>query len=205
MSVHKIKTGLEAAFKKAKELKDFLKKKKEGFSLIELMIVVAIIGVLVAVAVPNFQVFLARAKQTEAKTNLGSVYTSQRSFHAEWNIYSSGFGIIGFSPEGNLKYRIYTGAGTNTGVVPTSHPRNGATLSAGEKADTTLLYCVPAISASCTEDGAYVAAAAASEVPGLPDATNFIATATSNLDGDAPIDTWQINQLKAITNVTTDF
>ena len=62
------------------------------------MIVVAIIGVLVAVAVPNFQKFLGRAKQTEAKTNLGSIYAAQKAFHGEWNRYFNHFALMVLLP-----------------------------------------------------------------------------------------------------------
>ena len=197
MSVHKIKTGLEAAFKKAKELKDFLKKKKEGFSLIELMIVVAIIGVLVAVAVPNFQRFLTRAKQTEAKTNLGSVYTAQRSFRAEWNSYSSGFGLIGFSPEGTLKYRIMTGPKADAGVAPGSHPRSGITaLSDSEKADNTDTYCSIS-NITCAEDT--TTPKDPTTKPTTPGAAAFLSTASADLG--AGLDTWSIDQDKSLVNV----
>ena len=50
---------------------------QKGFTLIELMIVVAIIGILAVIAVPNFQKFQARAKQSEAKTNLKGIYTAK--------------------------------------------------------------------------------------------------------------------------------
>jgi len=50
-------------------------KGKKGFTLIELMIVVAIIGILAAIAIPNFLKFQAKSKQSEAKSNLGAIFT----------------------------------------------------------------------------------------------------------------------------------
>ena len=60
-------------------------KSKKGFTLIELMIVVAIIGILAAIAIPNFLKFQAKSKMSEAKTNLGAIYTGQISYFGEQN------------------------------------------------------------------------------------------------------------------------
>ncbi|HEX8706278.1 MAG TPA: prepilin-type N-terminal cleavage/methylation domain-containing protein, partial [Myxococcaceae bacterium] len=54
-------------------------RKQSGFTLIELMIVVAIIGILAAIAIPNFIRFQARARQSEANTNLKSLFTGLRT------------------------------------------------------------------------------------------------------------------------------
>ena len=62
-----------------------MKKLAKGFSLVELMIVVAIIGILSAVAIPNFMKFQAKSRQTEAKTNLKGVHTAITSYFAEKN------------------------------------------------------------------------------------------------------------------------
>ncbi len=71
------------------------------------MIVVAIIGILAAIAVPNFIKFQARAKQAEAKSNLRTWFTAQRSFMQEKGIYSEVMGDVGFSPERGNRYAYY--------------------------------------------------------------------------------------------------
>ena len=68
----------------------FLHKRTAGFSLLELMVVVAIIGVLATVAVPRFNIFRARARQGEAKSNLGVIFTLQEAFKIDKEAYYDG-------------------------------------------------------------------------------------------------------------------
>src|SRR5436305_14140195 len=58
-------------------------KGNKGFTLIELMIVVAIIGILAAIAIPNFMTYQAKARQSEAKVVLGGIFTTATSYFAE--------------------------------------------------------------------------------------------------------------------------
>ena len=67
-------------------------KNKLGFSLLELMVVVAIIGVLATFAVPRFNIFRARARQSEAKSNLGVIFTLQEAFKIDKEKYYDGVG-----------------------------------------------------------------------------------------------------------------
>ena len=62
-------------------------RKQEGFTLIELMIVVAIIGILAAIAIPNFLTYQMKSRQSEAKVNLGAIKTSEIAFNAERGCY----------------------------------------------------------------------------------------------------------------------
>ena len=82
---------------------------KKGFTLIELMIVVAIIGILAAIAIPNFLKFQAKSKQSEAKTNLGAIYTGQIAYFGEQNVYGN-FAQINWSPSGTPRYHYQLGA-----------------------------------------------------------------------------------------------
>ena len=59
-----------------------------GFSLVELMAVVTVIGILVALALPRFRTFIARSRQAEAINNLGVIHKLQQSY----NLKYSGFG-----------------------------------------------------------------------------------------------------------------
>lgn len=76
---------------------------KRGFTLIELMIVVAIIAFLAMVSVPSFTGFLAKAKRTEAYMNLHAMYAAQKAYWAEHGKYSDtllGEGGVAWKPEG---------------------------------------------------------------------------------------------------------
>src|SRR3954466_12903159 len=86
-----------------------MRKMLKGFTLIELMIVVAIIGILAAIAIPNFIKFQARSKQSEVKSNMKAVFTAQKAYYQEKDTFSSFATQIGFSPERGNRYSYNLG------------------------------------------------------------------------------------------------
>jgi len=105
-----------------------VRKLARGFTLIELMIVVAIIGILALIAIPDFSKFQNKAKQSEAKTNLKAFYTAWKSTLAEGTMATTGCGDCGFAPEKGNKYKYFLAsgvtkaatAGTNSCSAPAS-------------------------------------------------------------------------------------
>ncbi len=124
-------------------------KSQKGFTLIELMIVVVIIGILAALAIPRFMRATTKAKQSEAKQLLKQIYTMQTTYKQANDTY-------------------WTGA---AGPASAAAPNAFAVLGVE-------------VAASARYSYAFTAATA----------TTFVCTATANLDDDAIIDTWTIDQ-----------
>jgi len=100
--------------------------RRKGFTLIELMIVVAIIAILASIAIPQYKKFQLKAKTSEAKSNIGAIRSAEETYAAENDVYlqagwapdtvpgtspaswdgdTVGFSKIGFRPSGKVYYR----------------------------------------------------------------------------------------------------
>jgi len=91
---------------------------QKGFSLTELMIVVAIIGILATIAIPNFLRYQAKAKQTEAKSNLVALHTSEIAYFAENNGFIDDFNAVGFDVSGASQRYYYELGEASLGTLP---------------------------------------------------------------------------------------
>jgi type IV pilus assembly protein PilA len=174
---------------------------QKGFSLIELMIVVAIIGILASIAIPNYTRFQAKARQSEARAMLSGLYTSEKAFQSEWSDYHSNFRVIGYAPEGVLRYNV--GFGAATAATPVGY--TGPAATAGW--DNTAGYCgtVAAPVNNCADNSGGTALAGTSVTSAAGSAADtFIAEANGNIDDDAGRDIWTVDQAKTFLNPTSD-
>jgi type IV pilus assembly protein PilA len=182
--------------------------KQAGFSLVELMVVVAIIGILASVAIPSFNKFQRRARAAEGKTALSAVYEAQKSFLSEWEDYSSSLAAIGYSYEGTPRTELATGGTGAQGAaryVAEAVVASAATLVAGHNLLSGLcgnaIYmpaCAvpPAANRPVLWAGAVPGVAFALGAAGVPGTfTAGVATNVgSNLD-----EAWTMNQSKTLT------
>ena len=130
-----------------------------GFTLIELMIVVAIIGTLASVAIPSFINYQLSAKRAEAFSNLGALAKTQKAYFAEFNVF------VASAPE----------PGATTSQSPTTTKRDTTALTAafaqvGWTPDGNVFFDYDTV-----VDGFF----------GCSCATCFTATAYGNLDDDS--------------------
>jgi type IV pilus assembly protein PilA len=109
---------------KAKFLQHLVNKKGEqGFTLIELLVVIIIIGILSAIALPSFLNQANKARQSEAKTYVGSMNRAQQAYYLEQsNVFADNVNFpklaLGVATQtNNYKYSITGGGGGGTAAA----------------------------------------------------------------------------------------
>jgi len=153
---------------------------RRGFTLLELMVVVAIIAFLAMIAVPNVMRFYAKAKRSEAYMQLHSLYAAEKAYWMEHGTYTDmilGAESIGWKPEG------YKGGGKNEVFIYTygfagGEGRNFVT---GKSQTPSTFLGI----ARATKDG-------------------FVAVAAGDIDGDGKPDILTIDQDNVIQIVQDD-
>ena len=200
-----------------------IKNNNKGFSLIELMVVVGIIGILAAVAVPNLLKFQAKAKQSNAKTELSALYGTQKAYMVEYNTYTANFQALGYAPDGvpnvtgkNGCPSSDPGSRTLDGTV-TGWPlryyasgfSNASTATAGVPASLTTALACPTVNVGNTFGFDDLRLKLTGTVTQGAAATTpvFIAHSVGKISTDTGItnDEWTINQNKELKNTVIGF
>ncbi|WP_414654174.1 type IV pilin protein [Hyalangium sp.] len=135
---------------------------------------VAVVGVMAAIAIPNFIKFQARARQSEVQTNLKAAYTSQRVYFQEKDRYGRTFEEIGFAPEKGRRYTYCMGK-----------------------------QCLPCDRADCKVAPPPSPCQGLTSVGKSPQ-EGFSVCAYSNLDTDDTWDVWVVDQKGEVENLSND-
>ena len=169
---------------------------QKGFTLVELMVVVAIIGLLSAVAIPNFKKYQAKSKTSEAKLQLSAAYAAQTSFFMDYDTYATCLEFMGYDPSDEAASRYYAvGHKAAVGTLNTAASKNGATgcptaatfqYEGGKGTGDTTKAVVAKIPATTVTATTFEVSAAGSIAPG---GATFVGG-----------DQWQINELKKVSH-----
>jgi prepilin-type N-terminal cleavage/methylation domain-containing protein len=93
--------------------------KKKGFTLVELIIVVTILGIMAAIVIPTFQGNVATAKESASKSNLMATRTQIELYKLQHNAYPPGY-VNGAGTDTATLVLQFTGTTTVTGIVSPS-------------------------------------------------------------------------------------
>ena len=159
----------------------FIRRKNQaGFTLIEMMVAVAIVGILAAIVIPAYKSFIGNARQSEAKSNLGGIFVNQTTFKASEGRFG-GMPQILFSVAGSTNRYTYRSQSTDNTGAPAPQPGDVINASVGVPTADNTTY------------------------PAASSAQGFTATATADIDGDPTNDEWYVNDLKVdLQTPTTD-
>lgn len=84
-------------------MKKYIFKKIRSFNLQEMLIVLAIIGILLLLALPNLMPLITKAKSVEAQTQLKAIYNAEKQYYYMYSKYSAGFAEIDFENPKSVK------------------------------------------------------------------------------------------------------
>ena len=181
----------------------------KGFTLVELMVVVGIIGILATIAIPNFRKYQAKSKTTEAKIQLSSLYTTMESMLLEYDAYGTCIQVGGFNPADDMPNRFYAiGFATAGGAT-----ENGEVLSNGlASCDSTLHGCGSTVQTGTNSCDYYQAGKAAAgvatpstTVAGTSITASTFTAATAGKINSSDEDKWHMNSEKKLIHAAVGY
>ena len=88
-------------------------KREKGFTLIELMIVVAIIGILAAIAIPQFSAYRKKAFNSAAESDLRNLMTAEEAYYADEQTYTTSQARLGNKTSENVTLTVDTASSSD--------------------------------------------------------------------------------------------
>lgn len=179
---------------------------QKGFSLVELMVVVAIIGLLATIGIPQYARFQGKSRTVEARANLAALYVAEKAFSVEWEGFTVDLKSIGFSGTGrDLRYVIGFASGVPCAPYPANAPaediNNCQSVATGVFDGTAMWNATIATPGVLSAElGASTCTSTSFTALAVGDPRN---TPTALVAGSS--DTWQINQNKSLTNTVVNF
>lgn len=178
-----------------------MKTVRTGFTLLELMVTIAIVGILVALSMPSFLKLQAKAKQTEARTALRALYDLQTARFQETDSYTALVGQLGFNPDRGNRYAYLLVASSATFDSRTGTVAATATNANAISVDT-FAFPTATSNPSFVQQSGCTSASSISVITG--GAGSFTAAAVGDIDSDSTLDEWTISSLSRDMSACAD-
>jgi type IV pilus assembly protein PilA len=179
--------------------------------LVAMPVLVAVVGIVAAIAIPNFIKFQCKAKQSEARVNLTGLFIAEKAFYGEYDFYTTDLQALNWQPDGSPIYLYgFVEAGPyRDGLRP------GATLPTDydpERMDTSdpSVFTSPGYKTDKMRDQSGYALSPQdlpSEAVVASDGSTFKAAAIADISGSGysqRFDVWTIDENKTLTNTEND-
>ena len=183
-------------------------KHNSGLTLVEVVVGASIVGIMAAVAVPQYQRYQTLARQTEAKSNLSNIYTAEASFVVESSTYTSCLTGIGFNRRGQKRF-YGIGFGANSGWSDPNCGPDGtvncnyytfSSLGTGVSACTAVENQAAYDATTKVNLSAVIVSLATMGTSSSISKSSFTAEALGNVTNDTLYDSWIIDQNKTLFN-----
>lgn len=190
-------------------MRKFSLNNQSGFTLVELMVVVAIIGILAAVAIPNYNKYQAKARQSEAKIALAAVYSAEKSFAVEQGTFTACLAAIGYEPDNftNTSRKQYYTVGVTNNTGTCGQPGNLSCLGTTYTPSTADNPCTLGNGATYFNANAKVGPSAATVSSNTDLAATVMTTTTFTIPAAGQVsststnkDKWTIDEVKNLKN-----